>query len=195
MKKNLFTFALPIAIGAIGGAIILTTAGAGANAKAIGLVDSVQASPTVQRLQNESTEDSNKLKSGKISADVASAREATRIKAIKELYQTGALRGGVEFKIASEILEKSEEPKTVLLAHDIAVLSASLGAPDGLRQAARTEEKFLRLQGWGSRFEQSPTVGEPASSDVAGWHRRAVGMDMSRAAGASFSGPIVPTTG
>ncbi len=193
MKKSLLNFALPIAIGAIGGAIILITAGAGANARAVALIDRLEASPTVQRLHDQSTVDYVKVQEGSLTESELHTREKARLQTIHELYKTGGLRGSPDYMISAELLERSDDADNVLLAHDLAVLATSLNAPDALRLSARTEEKFLKLKGWGPRFGQVHSAGESKPSDVASWHRKAVGMEATSVR-PSKSGDVITTS-
>ena len=88
---------------------------------------------------------------------VVSPRDQKRQARVRELYEKGELRTGLDYFHAGLVFQHGSKPEDYLLGHELAVLAAVKGAKGGLSLAAATEDRFLmainRPQRFGTQYK------------------------------------------
>jgi hypothetical protein len=105
-----------------------------------------------------------------VDLSLISARDAERLRRVKELYQQGEIRTGTDYFNAALILQHSNDSvEDYLLAHEFCLVSVVKGENRALWLAAATEDRFLISLGHPQRFGTQYRVDEDG-----GWQLYAV---------------------
>lgn len=95
---------------------------------------------------------------------VVKPRDDARLKRVRELYASGALRTGGDWLHAALILQHSSEPDDYLLAHEMCVAALAQGEKGARWLVAATEDRFLmgigRKQRFGTQYEAAAEPGK-----------------------------------
>jgi len=90
---------------------------------------------------------------------------------VVEIYRADGLRQPEEYREAAAVLAGSDDPRELLLAHELAMLSASKGDHAALHLFASTLDRYLLAIGKPPRYATSPAASVPPCV------RRALGVE------------------
>jgi hypothetical protein len=149
MQNGATTICAAIVLGALGG--ILNRSATARESQPLSDQGRVPDSEELRRLHDEDQADRTPRV---IDWSVVGPRDRARLKRVKELFATDALRTADDYYHSAMILQHGEAPEDFLLAHEFCVVAMSIGKNDRETRwlAAAAEDRFLMNIGRPQRF-------------------------------------------